>query len=61
MSKSKKPRPEEHVREKEPPAHRIRRETNRQIEGFVGVIDEAQWDDDEEITTFEKFKKKKGK
>lgn len=47
-------------REKEPPAHRLRREVNRAILDYVGPVDEdALEDGDDDVPKFEKFKRKK--
>jgi len=59
MSKTKKKLVyEDVVKEKEPPAHRSRREIHRKVDKYCGPVEE--WDDDdEEIQQFEPIRRRK--
>jgi hypothetical protein len=61
MSKSKNTASYEGQRKVEPPAHTIRRQAQRVIDDYKGVVDESMWDSDDEdqIPTFEPLKKRK--
>jgi hypothetical protein len=60
MSHSKKDdRAEDSVREKEPPAHRTRRQFKAQAVDFIGKVDDELLDLEEEVSNFEPIKRKK--